>query len=188
MKFPAHLPIAEGSWRFVQLTGRDCERLQNLLVRCSDFNQLINGEPPGEHEAEETLMDLPPGKTSADKIVLGIEDQTGALVGLIDLVKDFPEQDKWFIGLLLLAPAERGKGSGKLVMKALEDWACEGGARKLGLGVLEHNLEGHAFWLRMGFTELLRRPPRKFGQREGVVIAMEKQLIANDERITESRD
>lgn len=162
--------------RIVPLTIEDSQRLKVLLELCSDFSMLINGSPPGERDAEELLMDLPPGKSMDDKLVLGIETNGGELAGVIDLVKDYPEAGNLFIGLMLLAPSARGNGTGGVVLSDLEGWARKAGADKLGLGVLAHNLKGHHFWVQQGFQELQRKPPRLFGCLEGVVIVMEKNL------------
>ncbi|WP_075064204.1 GNAT family N-acetyltransferase [Ornatilinea apprima] len=170
-------PLLSGSdWRAARLRFEDGPRLQDLVMRCSDFHLLIHDELPGAHEAEELLTDLPPGKTAEDKLVLGVETLNGSLMGVMDLVMDYPEKGKLFIGLFLLDPAARGKGWGKAVMMALEDWCRQQGVQKLGLGVLEHNQPARAFWQAIGFIEISRRPPRLFGQREGVVILMEKRM------------
>jgi ribosomal protein S18 acetylase RimI-like enzyme len=82
---------------------------------------------------------------------------------------------KLFIGLFLLDPAFAEKGWGKAVA-GFRRVVQAAGVEKLGLGVLEHNQPARAFWQAMGFIEISRRPPRLFGQREGVVILMEKRM------------
>jgi GNAT superfamily N-acetyltransferase len=49
------------------------------------------------------------------------------------------------IGLLLIDPAERGKGLGKRVHELLTEWAIKLGAKSFRIGVIENNHIGIKF-------------------------------------------
>jgi RimJ/RimL family protein N-acetyltransferase len=121
-------------------------------------------------------VDVPPGKTPDDKLVLGIRTGNRRLVGVIDLLLDYPLTGIWFIGLMLLDPDWCGQRLGAQAVDQLAAWAYRHGAQRLRLGVVGDNWRGQRFWQRMGFVEIERRPPCVFGQKEQVVIVMQLTL------------
>jgi GNAT superfamily N-acetyltransferase len=121
------------------------------------------------------LADLPPGKSLADKFIFGIF-LDNALVGVLDAVQGYPQEDVWWIGLLLLDPAQRGQGAGEQALNILTTFAGEQSAQALMLGVVEENVRGFQFWQRMGFEMVERRPPRLFGRKEQVVLVLRKEF------------
>ncbi len=151
----------------------DTSTLQRLLERCADFSWLVEGQPPSTQAAEELLADLPPGKNLADKFLYGVYREN-ALLGVLDAVRGYPQEGVWWIGLLLLDPAQRGRRVGERVLCTFEDWAVQQGAQSLMLGVVKENESGLRFWQRMGFELVEERPPRLFGRKEQVVLVMRK--------------
>jgi ribosomal protein S18 acetylase RimI-like enzyme len=97
------------------------------------------------------------------------------LAGVLDAVRDYPAPGDWWLGLLLLAPAQRNQGLGQRVYQAFEHWAGENGARCIYLGVLAENTDAYRFWQKAGFELVERRPAQHFGQVEHVVITMRKE-------------
>jgi len=170
-----HLPGSDASLELLTLV--DAPALQELLERCADFSWLVEGEPPSPHAARDILADLPPGKSLVDKFMYGIFREN-ALVGVLDAIRGYPQQGAWWIGLLLLDPAQRGRGTGEQALLTFEDWAGQQGAQALMLGVVVENQRGLQFWQRMGFALVETRPPRRFGQKEQVVLVMRKELSA----------
>ena len=157
------------------LSLADTPALQDLLERCVDFSQLVEGEPPSSDAARNMLADLPPGKSLADKFIFGIF-LDNALAGVLDAVRDYPQDGVWWIGLVLLDPAQRGQGAGKQALNAFAALAKKQGAQALMLGVVDENQRGLKFWQRMGFELVEKRPPRLFGRKEQVVLVMRKEF------------
>ena len=153
--FPPN-PLA--SFRTIRLSLADALRLQPLLEACEDYFLLITGEAAGPQEAESELASLPPGKTLDEKFFIGLQKSDGSLVGALDLVKDYPEPGIWYLGLLLLHPAERAKGLGASLHAQLCESLREHGGRAIRLGVLEQNEKALRFWDRMGYREVERKP------------------------------
>jgi GNAT superfamily N-acetyltransferase len=153
----------------------DAPALQDLLERCADFSQLVEGEPPSAHAAQDMLTDLPPGKSLADKFLFGIFRED-ILVGVLDAVRDYPQNGVWWLGLLLLDPAQRGRGAGVQALNVFAGLASKQGAQALMLGVVEENQSGLRFWRRMGFEVMEKRPPRLFGRKEQVVLVLRKEF------------
>ncbi len=95
---------------------------------------------------------LPAGKTYADKLLLGYY-QNDELVCVVDLLKNYPTDGTWVIGLMLLAENKRDKGLGKILLLDLEKYLATEKVKVIRLGVLEDNHVGKAFWQRNGFVK-----------------------------------
>jgi len=158
-------------YRVSRLEPVDIDAVQSLLIRCEDYFQLISGALPTPDEARQTWVDVPPGKTTADKFLFGLwADNT--LIGLLDAIRDYPQSGIWFVGLLLIDPAWRGHGLGDSWYRAFEDWAARSGASCIMLGVVEQNEKAFRFWQRLGFEVVEKRSPTRFGQKEQTVVVM----------------
>jgi GNAT superfamily N-acetyltransferase len=160
------------------LTAEDGQEVQALMERCSDHAELTMGLLPGPAEAQSLYAQLPEGKDYDDKILLGIYTAERQLVGVLDAVRDYPEPGEWYIGLLLLEPAQRRHGLGERVYRAFERWAASQGAQGIRLAVVEQNVDGERFWRRLGFTEIRRTAPQRLGVRDNVMIVMRRPVSA----------
>ncbi|HEU5059915.1 MAG TPA: GNAT family N-acetyltransferase [Kofleriaceae bacterium] len=150
--------------------------LQDLLERCADYMTLEDGAPPGPAAASDLIDALPPDRTHEHKHLLGLARAPGAaLCAVIDVVRDFPDERDWFVGLVLIDPAERGRGLGAAIMADLEDWLRQQGAVASYLAVLERNPDAQRFWSRQGY-QLIDRRVRVTGTREDPVFRMVKPL------------
>ncbi len=154
------------------LQSEDVNALQVLLENSSDYAQLVTGLPPGSSAAYSLLTETPEGKTPDDKLVIGFYSAGQDLIGVLDIIRDYPVQHDWWKGLLLLDPAFRGQGLGQRVFRAFVQWANQHDAERICLGVVEANQRAYRFWEAMGFEEVERRPPKQFGDVEQVVIVM----------------
>ncbi|MCI3132990.1 GNAT family N-acetyltransferase [Phenylobacterium aquaticum] len=138
------LPAIEGALTAL-VSGSAVEELQVLLERCADFEILVTGAPPGPTAAEDLLVDAPEDHPLRDKFVIGVWTDQG-LTATIDLLRHFPQEHVWYVGLLLVAPESRGQGLGRRIVEALIDWVRRQGGRALRLVVQEQNPRAMAFW------------------------------------------
>lgn len=97
---------------------------------------------------------LPPNKNYEDKYVLGVYRSDNDLAGIVDIVRDFPTDGEWIIGLMLLKADERCNGLGAMVHKALIEWAINLGAKTFRLGVMQDNYKAISFWSRLGYKKI----------------------------------
>ena len=74
------------------------------------------------------------------------------LVGVVEVVRDWPRAGTQNIGLLLLDPAARGRGAGAEILDAVDAWATANGAATLRISVDPANVDGMRFWQRHGFS------------------------------------
>jgi ribosomal protein S18 acetylase RimI-like enzyme len=134
-----------------RLRPADEAELQAFYEVCRDYVELVTGAPPGPGEARALLSELPPGKDLADKYVFGFRDASGKLVGVLDLVRDYPRPREWYLSLLLFGPASRGRRHGEGVYRWVAGWVAAEGGRAVRLVVTEDNPKAIRFWQRMGF-------------------------------------
>lgn len=173
------LPSIENNTRKFYFTRLDENCLQEIgkfLTTCDDFSMLVSGQPHQPAEALGLLHDLPPGKTTDDKLALGIRTEKGELIGVLDLVDGYPQDSVCFIGLLLLRPDYRGNGLGCQIMRCVAHWAARQGFKALMLGVVEENQVGIRFWESCGFESVETSSPRAFGLKTQRVLRMRKEL------------
>jgi GNAT superfamily N-acetyltransferase len=160
-----------------RLSPEDSRAIQALFDKCLDFMLLVDGHPAGAHAGEEEFQDVPPGRSPADKLMLGIFDQQGALVGLLDAMKDYPDEGTWWIGLLLFLPEVRSQGLGHVVVSWFAEYVQGNGGQAIMLGVVEENERAYQFWERMGFELVSKTEPRRFGDKTQTVSVMRKLIL-----------
>jgi ribosomal protein S18 acetylase RimI-like enzyme len=156
-----------------RLIGRrrtDLDALQALHLRCADFVEATTGHQPRDDEAARLLAGLPPGKTLADKQVLGVH-RDGEMVGVVDLLHGYPGPTDWYVGLLLITPEARGNGLGTSVVDEIVKRVIAEGGRALHLVVREDNPRAVAFWRRRRF-ELIDRRIQDLGTKKNFVFKM----------------
>jgi ribosomal protein S18 acetylase RimI-like enzyme len=125
--------------------------LQEFYDHCREYFELVTGEPPGPNEGEELLRSVPRGKTLEDKFVIGFFDAPGHMVGVLDVIRNYPRDGEWYVSQLLFGPSSRGRHLGERVHKRLEEWVHAEGGTALQLIVQEQNPGALRFWQRMGF-------------------------------------
>lgn len=154
--------------------GRERE-LQAFYERCRDYFELVTGQPPSPTEARELLAAVPRGRSPEDKFAIGLFDAPGHLVGILDVIRDFPKPREWYLGLLMFEPTLRGQKLGDRVYHRLEDWVRAQGGAALHLIVDEVNPRAMSFWQRMGF-EVRGMGKRTLKGRESVFLRMTREL------------
>lgn len=121
------------------------------------------------------LFDLPPGKEPKDKYVFGIYKEKGALIGVIDIVKDYKVPGEWIIGLLMIDQKERAKRLGRTLHDLIKTWVSQEHGVALRIGVVEENKGAYKFWEKMGYAEL-DRVKKNYGNKDQTVIIMNLSL------------
>lgn len=135
----------------------DSLNLQEVLEAAPAYSLLVRGRPPLPCDAQELFVELPPGKTEADKLVGGfwLDRQ---MVGCADICRDYPEAGIAYIGLLLFREAYQKRGYGSEALACIRSLGLSWQCHSLRVAVIENNLNALIFWKREGFKELARRP------------------------------
>ncbi len=138
----------------VRALGReDVAEIDALLGRCADFIRISEGHDPAAGDGLRLLEERPLSAPDLDKLVLGLYDGP-CLIGLVDVLGDYPEPGVWDLGLMLIEPQRRRAGIGAALQAALGDWIASQGGRALRLGVVEQDAAAHRFWARQGFADI----------------------------------
>ncbi len=133
-----------------ELAEADLGELQALFERCPDYFLAHEGRPPAAGEARDEWDSVPAGTPRSHLHILGVF--AADLVGVVEVLRDWPRPGTWNIGLLLLEPATRGRGLGDRVMRAVDALATRRGADTLRISAIPANTRGMAFWKRLGFA------------------------------------
>lgn len=160
-------------WNAVEAGSTMVPRLQSLLEATGDYFDLATGLPPGPAEAETLLAALPDGKSLDDKLVIGITENGADLIGVLDMIRNYPDIGTWYLGLFLLRPERRGQGIGTAIVRQLTDWVSSQGARTIRLGVKDQNPRALYFWRSVGFDVVESFPPRRLVNRVSAGVVME---------------
>jgi GNAT superfamily N-acetyltransferase len=157
-----------------RLGPADIPQIQHLFERCTDFFQLVTGAPPGPQDGAEELNSTAPGTTIDDTFSFGVFDGD-RLIAFAGLSRNFPKPSEWWLGLLVIDPAERGRGLGARIHQELVEWIAAQSGTKLWIAVQTQNVDGERFWRRIGFEERERQPyvvPRTGLQSEVILMSI----------------
>ena len=153
----------------------DADAVTDLFRRAADYVLLESGQPPDEGQTHDFFTEAPPGVDSATTLRLGMFSGD-TLLAVSGTAFGFPNPDDAYIGLLLIAPDQRGKRLGQQMLDQIFAAAKDRNATRILIAVLEENTKGHRFWSKMGFTEELRSLPKQIGLKTHVQIRMARPL------------
>lgn len=148
----------------IELTEADAADVADLYSRCTDYFLLQDGAGPTLADARGLFTDVPAEKNVGDQTVLGWRGPDG-LYAIVAILRDYPHEGTWYLGFMLVDPARRGRGVGRLIYSTVEAWAVAKGAIEIRLAVLEANVSGERFWRSLGFDEYRRVGPDAFKAR-----------------------
>ncbi len=151
----------------------DEKELSNLLALCQS-NPMYYHHCPPDVSLESLCSDmsvLPPGRSMADKHYVGFFKET-ELIGVMDLIEGYPNEQTAFIGFFMLSSNVQGHGVGTDIITEAFAYLKECGFDKVKLGYAKGNPQSEHFWIKNGFDRTGVEV-----QNEGyVVVVMEKML------------
>ena len=152
-------------WKLALLNEQaDSARVLDCAERARDYILMESGREPDALWVTGYFNDVPPDRTKDDIIMLGLEQPDGTLSGLLGLAPGYETQEEWYIGLMLIAEAERGQGMGSAALREVIRLAKTSGAVRLKLSVFTANEDGLRFWQRNGFVHLRDAPDAGDGE------------------------
>lgn len=126
--------------------------LLRLYDNSSEYFKLVSGQIANASDVDNLFESLPTGKSIEDKFVIGIANNDRSMIGVIDLIRDYPRKHCWCLGLMLLDPAVRNRGLGSLIYYRLEEKIKCVGGEEMRLVVHEKNILAQHFWQSQGFS------------------------------------
>lgn len=133
-------------WPICLLSWDSLNEIQKFIELFDDFFKLCEGE---KGSAEGILSACPSSKDrNKDKFVLGIYNRD-TLIGILDIIRDYPKKAIWTIGYFLIHPNYRNQGIGSHFIKDLRYVLKE---NKLRCIVQKQNSRALNFWKSNEFT------------------------------------
>lgn len=148
------LHVENEKYEMTSLNQANIEEIQSLCDSCNDYFLISQGHRTEGNEALEILTSLPPQNDMNDKTVIGLYNSKKKLIGLVDLIKNYPSEGNWIIGLLLIDPEERRKKLGQEIDKLIKAHLSSQKGKAIQLGVLRENKTGRAFWGKLGYLKV----------------------------------
>lgn len=164
------------SVRIRLLSRDDALAVRSLYDRAADYVAMESGVAPNDGMVEDFFTDRPPGSDLTASRKLGAFLDGGTLAAIADMAFGYPQAGDAYIGLLLIDPACRSKGLGKMLFQHLAAMAGAEGAQRLLIAVLDDNRHGRAFWQRQGFLLEQSFPPVTIGAKLHVRHRMQRLL------------
>jgi len=165
--------FAAGSLRATEMREADVPRLQAFLEANPEYDLAVNGRPPASNAAREAFDSRPPPDFRHDRRwLLQVDDETGTMVAIADVVANLLAPGVWHIGLLIVATRLYGTGAAHAIYAALEQWIRDGGAKWIRLGVVAGNARDERFWEKLGYVEVRKRAAVPMGERVNDVRVM----------------
>lgn len=138
--------------RLRPISKLDVAAMQNVLERSTDYYELVVGHPPGPAEANSIFAVLPEGVDNYEnKLLLAISGHDESMLGIADVIRNWPSSGSWIIGLLVLVPEARNEGKGAAAVRQIEDQALQEGATSMRVAVYRANKRALSFWARNGY-------------------------------------
>lgn len=95
------------------------------------------------------LTKFPPSKKATDKAFLGFFDGE-TLLGVLDLIRDYPQEGTVYLGLFMVHAAYQGQGlSSQLLTEVLSALGAD--YQKARLSYVATNPQASQFWTKQGF-------------------------------------
>lgn len=122
----------------------------DLLHRAADYVVLEVGHTPDAAYVEKFFTARPPDVPPEGLMHFAVMLET-AQAGLVCVAEGYEFADDWWLGLVLMDPAYRGRGLGHAALNELKAQAKARNIAMLKLAVLDVNLRARKFWHREGF-------------------------------------
>jgi uncharacterized protein len=130
----------------------EVDEVQAVIESDTAYVERVTGLPPGPADAQSLLMMRPPDLAEERKTVFGIRHDK-ELVGLVDLLRGYPDPDVAYLGLFQVRGDLQGQGLGRDAHQALlalvREWPE---VRRLRLAIVATNSQVEPFWRGLGYT------------------------------------
>lgn len=160
----------------VRIQGEDLLEAALRLYRSnSAYFHLCGTEDLTKEVLIKDQKSLPPGVRQEQKQFFLYYDQDEPLA-LVDLITAFPDEDTFYLGLLLIDGKRHRKKYGSMVYGMIEEEMKSLGFRRGKLGVLDNNPKALLFWESMGYHRIKKVRSRMRAEEDCSVFVMEKDL------------
>ena len=117
------------------------------------FFLLTQGKEATIESSAEDITAAPPNFDISNKLYLGIW-RNDDIIGILDLLKGYPNEDCIWVGLLLIHSNFHNKKIGSTIVDAVLKSAELERYKSVQLGVFGANTKGLSFWEKHGFSSI----------------------------------
>lgn len=135
----------------------------------------VSKKTPSLEDVKNDKVSVPEG-VSLHELQYGLYTDGTKNIGLIHLLRNYPDNGTVYIGLFLIHGAYHRKGYGKRLMEQIEESIRNTGYRKIRLGVVEENKAVMRFWENLGFSKIETVIGSSTSKQEWKVYVMEKDI------------
>ena len=131
------------------------EDIPSVLSLCKDNTLYYEYYPPLPNtlSIKEDMYALPKNKMMKDKYYVGYFEKN-ELIGVMDLIKDYPNNETCFIGFFMIKKDKQNKGKGSSIIDELCFYLKTLGYKYLKLAWVKGNPESEHFWLKKDFVNI----------------------------------
>lgn len=140
--------------RIQKITKADGQLVYDFALACSDYFTDWGKETPTMAAVLTDFFDERPPETKPEQKEVYAILENEKMIGIIDLLHDYPKAETTILGLMVLRPEYRKQGLGERYFHQIQDYCQRLGQRKLRLGVLQDNTAGQHIWQKMGFQKV----------------------------------
>lgn len=154
---------------------KDIDSIFKVYESNEPYFILSGGVPATLNTIHENIEEVPPNTDPGFKhysVVKFHED----IIGIIDYVEMYPDEDAVYIGLFLIDKPRQGLGHGKRFIQNFEVQMKEKGYHRIRLGVLKNNISGFKFWENLGFRFIKEVKSTVKPEKNWTVLVMEKKI------------
>ena len=164
--------------KVVEYTLNDYNPLEiDSIFKVYESNQpyfiLSGGAPATIKTIHENREEIPPNTAPRFKHYKVIKFHKD-IIGIIDYVEKYPDEDAAYVGLFLIHKPLQGLGHGKKSFQILEAQMKKTGYKRIRLGVLNNNASGFNFWKSLGFNYIQEVKSTVHPERDWIILVMEK--------------
>ncbi|MBQ5953901.1 MAG: GNAT family N-acetyltransferase [Lachnospiraceae bacterium] len=134
-----------------KITEGDITAVYNLCRANRRYYRYIHTEPT-KRNLTEVISEMPEGTDPAQKHFVGFWDADGRLTAILDLITDYPESGKAFIGWFMVDASLQGRGIGSQIFADIRASLEAQGFTGLALSVIRENEPAIEFWEKQGFS------------------------------------
>ncbi|GAB78478.1 Acetyltransferase (GNAT) family protein [Austwickia chelonae] len=156
------------SWPRCSVVGEGLPHEADVLAlfgRCEDYFVAATGFPAAAGDVQSLFYSLPPGVDLEMKRLLVIRDGN-TVVGLVDVIDNYPDVDSCSVGIFLIEPGSRRQGLGRHMALRLAEELRRLGRKRVTATCPRDWAPGIAFLEHLGFQiDAPERPGPEIGNR-----------------------
>lgn len=146
-----------------------------IYISNTEYFSLFSDHAVSIQTLKEDMNSCPPN-THKDAKQFKLISANSLIIGLIDYIVSYPDDDSVYIGLVLIDKQYQGQGMGTKVISKFEDFIKKLGFIYIQLGVVDENTQAMKFWTSLHYKKLEEKRVQVGDKADVKVWVMRKRL------------